>query len=224
MKKSLAQKKYKVIQLDYRYTGETENDDAEYSMYEDLENLINELDLSKVSLVGMSAGGYTALEYAITYPSKVDKIFMISTGVFGVEEDQKKVERMKDFQTALYAGNVDGASKIWTKLWLLGENREEDSLSSESVALFEEITKHSLLKGVNFKMPKFMNPPVNVSLSQIEQEVYHMIGSFDYNDVFNSCEVFKENIKKYQELKVDSAHIIPFDLPELVVEKVKNFI
>ncbi len=65
---------------------------------------------------------------------------------------------------------------------------------------------------------------MNVSLSQIEQEVYHMIGSFDYNDVFNSCEVFKENIKKYQELKVDSAHIIPFDLPELVVEKVKNFI
>jgi len=223
VEESLSQK-YKVIQLDYRYSGETEQDDSEYSLYEDLDCLINELELDKVNLIGLSAGGHTALEYAIKYPSKVDKIFMISAGLFGVDEDLKKVDRMKSFQTALYAGDLEEASRIWTKLWLVGENREEDNLSSEKIALFKEITKHNLLRGINFKMPKFLDPPVNVLLGNIEKEVFHMIGSLDYNDVFNSSEVFRENIKNYQELKVNSAHIIPFDLPELLVERVTNFI
>ncbi|SKC77317.1 alpha/beta hydrolase [Maledivibacter halophilus] len=223
VEESLSQK-YKVIQLDFRYSGETEQDDSEYSLFGDLDCLINELELSKVNLIGLSAGGHTALEYAIKYPSKVDKIFIISTGLFGVDEDQKKVERMKSFQLALYSGDVEEASRIWTKMWLLGENREEDSLSSDKVVLFKEITKHNLLNGVNYKMPKFLEPPVNVSLGELEKEVFHMIGSLDYNDVFNSSEIFRENIKNYQELKVNCAHIIPFDLPELLVERVINFI
>jgi len=223
VEESLSQK-FKVIQLDFRYSGETENDDSEYSLFEDLDGLINELELSHVNLIGLSAGGHTALEYAISYPSKVDKIFMISSGLFGVEEDHRKVERMKSFQSALYSGDVEEAARIWTKLWLCGESREEENLSLDKVLLFKEITKHNLLKGINFKMPKFIEPPVNESLSALEKEVFHLIGSYDYNDVFDSSKIFKENIKNYKELKVNSAHIIPFDLPEVVIESVLNFL
>lgn len=216
--------KYKVIQLDFRYSGKTEQDDSDYRLFEDLDGLINELGLNKVNLIGLSAGGYAALEYAIKYPSKVDKIFLISTGLFGVDEDPQKVERMKSFQSALYSGDVEEASRIWTKMWLVGENREVETLSSDNVALFKEITKDNLLKGINFKMPKFIEPSVNVSLGELEKEVFHMIGSLDYKDVFNSSEIFKENIKNYQELKVNAAHVIPLNLPELLVERVLHFI
>lgn len=215
---------YKVIQLNYRYTGETEGDGSDYSLFEDIDSLIQELELGEVNLVGLSAGGYTALEYAIKYPSKVDKIFMMSSGLFGLEEDPKKVERMKSFQTALYSGDVDQASSIWTKMWLIGEEREEDNLSSDKIELFRDITKYNLLKGFDFKMPVFMDPPVDASLGMLDKEVYHLIGSLDYKDVFNSSEIFREQIKHYQELKVPSAHIIPLELPELVVEKIKSFI
>ncbi len=215
---------YKVIQLDYRYSGETENDDAEYSLFEDINGLVNALELDKVNLVGLSAGGHTALEYAIQYPSKVDKIFLMSTGLFGVEEDPKKVERMNSFQTVLYAGDVDEASRIWAKMWLLGESREEESFSTDTVNLFKEITKYNLMKGINFKMPKLMDPPVNVSLGKLENDVFNMIGALDYSDMFKTSEVFKSNIKNYQEEKVKSAHIMPLEFPELVVEKIISFI
>ncbi len=215
---------YKVIQLNYRYTGETEQDGSDYTLYEDIDCLIQELELGEVNLVGLSAGGYTALEYAIKFPSKADKIFMISAGLFGVKDDPKKVERMKSFQTALYSGDIDEASSIWTKMWLLGEEREEDSLPSGKVELFKDITKHNLMKAFDFKMPTFMNPPVDASLGMLDKEVYHLIGSLDYKDVFNSSEIFKEQIKHYEELKVPSAHIVPLELPELVVEQIKDFI
>lgn len=215
---------YMVIQLDFRYTGETEQDASDYSMYEDLNTLIEALDLETVSLVGLSAGGHTALEYALKYPEKVDKIFLISTGLFGVAEDENKIVRMKDFQTALYSGKVDEAADIWTKMWLLGEQRNHDDLSSDKVDLFRSVTKQSLMSSANFKMPYFLDPPVNVQLDKLESKVYHLIGSLDYDDVSNSSQVFKEKVKDYVEERLASAHIIPFDLPKLLVDRIVDFI
>lgn len=219
----LAQK-YQVIQMDFRYSGETEQDGADYTLYEDMDCLIQALNLDKVNLLGMSAGGHAALEYAIQYPDKVDKIFLISTGLFGVAEDERKVARMQAFQGALYSGNVDEAVDLWTSMWLLGEGRTAEDVAAEHVELFQAITKHNLIQGMQFKMPRMMEPTVNASLGSLDHEVFHLVGSHDYQDVANACEVLRENIMNYQQLTVDAAHIIPLDVPDVVVENVYNFI
>jgi len=215
---------YQVIQFDFRFSGRTEQDDSDYSLYEDLHMLVEEMEFEKVNLVGLSAGGHTALEFAIQYPDKVDKLFLISTGLFGVKEDERKVPRMEKFQNALYSGDVKRASEEWTKMWLIGEDRSFEEISKDKIDLFMSITEHNLIKSVNFKMPKFIDPPVNVQLSKLENEIYHMIGNKDYEDVFESNKVFRENIKNYHEETVEAAHIIPMELPEYLVEKIKKFV
>jgi pimeloyl-ACP methyl ester carboxylesterase len=217
-------KKYKVIQFDFRYTGKTEQDNSDYSMFEDLNYLIDELGLINVNLIGLSAGGHTALEFAIQYPKKVDKLFIISTGLIGVNEDNKKVVRMKEFQSALYSGSIEEAARIWTKTWLIGENRSDKDISSDKYDLFMNITKQNILNGANYKMPNFIDPPINVQLDKLDKEVYHLIGSLDYEDVFNSSKVFYDKINNYKEELVNSAHIIPLELPELLVDKIVEFI
>lgn len=217
-------KRYKVIQLDFRYTGKTEQDDSDYSMFEDLNYLVDELGLKNINLIGLSAGGHTALEYAIQYPEKVDKLFIMSTGLFGVKEDEKKVIRMKDFQSKLYTGNVEEATNIWTKTWLIGENRSKEDVSLDKRKVFESITEHNLRKSANFKMPYFINPPVNEQLDKIDNKVCHLVGSFDYEDVNNSSKVLNDKINAYTEEQVRTAHIIPLELPELLVDKIVEFI
>jgi len=215
---------YQVVQLDFRFSGRTEQDDSDYSLYEDLHMLIEEMEFEKVNLVGLSAGGHTALEYAIQYPDKVDKLFLISTGLFGVKEDKRKVHRMEKFQNALYSGDIKKAAEEWTKMWLIGENRSFENIPKEKIDLFMSITEHNLYKSVNFKMPKFIDPPVNVQLSKLDNEIYHMIGNKDYEDLFESNKVFRDNIKNYHEETVEAAHIIPFELSEYLIEKIKFFI
>lgn len=215
---------YQVIQLDFRFSGQTDQDDSDYRMYEDLYSLVEEMALEKVSLIGLSAGGHTALEFAIQYPHKVDKLFLMSTSLFGVEEDQRKVRRMALFQNALYGGDIKKASEIWTKMWLIGEDRSAKKMPQDKIDLFMAITEQNLMKSANFKMPKFIDPPVNTRLSQLDAEVYHMIGNLDYQDVLESCIVFREQIKNYQEETVESAHIIPLELPELIIERIKFFL
>lgn len=217
-------KKYKVIQLDFRYTGETEQDNSDYSMFEDLNYLVDELGVDNVNLVGMSAGGHTALEYAIQYPEKVDKLFIISTGLFGVKEDENKVVRMKDFQSKLYSGNIEEAASAWTKTWLIGENRNDQDISSDKINSFKEITKYNLLKTANFKMPYFIDPPVNEQLGKIDKDVYHLVGSFDYEDVSNSSKILGNKISNYNEELVNTAHVVSLELPELVTDRIVKFI
>lgn len=216
-------KRYKVVQFDYRYTGKTENDNADYNMAEDLNFLIEELGLEQVSLIGLSAGGHTALEYAIHYPDKVNKLFIISTGLFGVEEDENKVTNMKKFNTQLQSGNVEEAARVWTETWFLGEKKKARDVSLDKSDLFKNITKHNLLRSANFKMPYFINPPVNAQLSKIKQEVYHLVGTYDYQDVYNSSKVLADKINHYTEEQVGSAHIIPLEVPDLLVDRIVGF-
>jgi pimeloyl-ACP methyl ester carboxylesterase len=217
-------KKYKLIQLDFRYTGKTEQDDSDYSMYEDLNFLINELNISDVSLIGLSAGAHTALEYTIQYPAKVQKLFLISAGLFGLEEDINKVKKMNDFQSELFRGNIEEATKIWTKAWLVGEKRSEKDISSYNIELFKKITKESLLKSANFKMPYFINPPVNEFLDKIDKEVYNLVGTYDYEDVFNSAKTLSKKIKNYKEEKIESGHIIALEQANLLIDRIIKFI
>lgn len=215
---------YQVIQVDFRFSGQTECDDSDYRMYEDLYSLVEGMALEKVCLIGLSAGGHTALEFAIQYPHKVDKLFLMSTSLFGVKEDQRKVRKMALFQKALYSGDIKKASQIWTKMWLIGEDRSVKKISQDKIDLFMAITEQNLMKSANFKMPQFIDPPVNTQLLQLDNAVYHMIGKLDYLDVFESSKFFAKHLKNYQEEVVETAHIIPLEVPGYLIEKIRCFI
>ncbi len=72
---------YQVIRVDLRGHGESElgNDEITIELYaKDLANLLNELNVGKVNLIGFSLGGAIALDFAITYPEKVASLVLMS--------------------------------------------------------------------------------------------------------------------------------------------------
>lgn len=73
---------YRVIRVDLRGHGESElgNEEITIDTYtNDLNNLLEELDISEVNLIGFSIGGAVALDFAIKYPQKVDSIVLMSS-------------------------------------------------------------------------------------------------------------------------------------------------
>nr|QNO56355.1 putative aminoacrylate hydrolase RutD [Methanosarcinales archaeon ANME-1 ERB7] len=70
-------KKYKVIAYDHRGHGRSDKPEGDYSIQtlsNDLHTLIKELKLEKVTLVGHSMGGMTALLFTLDHPDKVSKL------------------------------------------------------------------------------------------------------------------------------------------------------
>ena len=75
-------KKYKVIAYDQRGHGKSDKPKADYSietLSNDLYSLIQELNLEKVTLVGHSMGGMTAITFALNHPDKVSKLVLVGT-------------------------------------------------------------------------------------------------------------------------------------------------
>lgn len=73
---------FKVIRFDLRGHGKSQlgNDDITVDLYaDDLKNILDELNVSKVNLVGFSLGGCVALDFAVRYPSQVSSIVLMSS-------------------------------------------------------------------------------------------------------------------------------------------------
>lgn len=72
---------YQVLRVDLRGHGKTElgNEEITLDTYvNDLNNLLDELNISKVNLIGFSLGGAVVLDFAIRYPKKVDSLVLMS--------------------------------------------------------------------------------------------------------------------------------------------------
>ena len=87
--------------MDLRGHGESEtgNDEITIDTYaNDLNNLLDELDMPNVNLIGFSLGGAVALDFAIRYPQKVDSLVLMSS-FHKVDNDLS--DALNQFKTAL---------------------------------------------------------------------------------------------------------------------------
>ncbi len=77
---------FRVIALDNRGIGRSDKPDEEYSialMASDTVGLLKALGIEKAHIAGLSMGGFIAQEIALTWPSMVDKLVLIATGLGG---------------------------------------------------------------------------------------------------------------------------------------------
>ena len=73
---------YQILRVDLRGHGRSERGNEEITIdtfVKDLNNLLEELDISKVNLIGFSLGGAVALEFTNKYPQKVDSLVLMSS-------------------------------------------------------------------------------------------------------------------------------------------------
>lgn len=78
-------KQYKVIAVDTRGQGKSTSDDTKYTydlFADDMNQLLIQLKLDSVNIVGWSDGGNTALIMAMKYPGKVKKVVTMGACVF----------------------------------------------------------------------------------------------------------------------------------------------
>lgn len=92
---------YQVLRIDLRGHGESElgTDEITIDTYvDDLNNLLDELNISNVNLIGFSLGGAVALDFTIKYAQKVDSLVLMSS-FYKVDDNLKNT--LCQFKNAL---------------------------------------------------------------------------------------------------------------------------
>ena len=97
-------KDYQILRVDLRGHGDSKlgNEEITINTYvDDLNNLLEELDIAKVNLIGFSLGGAVALEFSIKYTQKVDSLVLMSS-FFKVDDGLRNT--FNQFKNALGVG------------------------------------------------------------------------------------------------------------------------
>lgn len=88
--------RYKVITYDIRGHGESEGSDRKYSIElfaDDLKALIDNLNIGKPYVCGLSLGGFIAQTYAVKYPEDLRALLLADTGVSSALTLSDRIQR-----------------------------------------------------------------------------------------------------------------------------------
>src|SRR5262245_38410766 len=114
----LLEGKRRVLRYDVRGHGRSQVLDPLPSAIEDLRSLLDELQISRATLVGSSMGSTIAIDFALTYPGRVERLILLSPGVPGIASTAS-FEWMKPILAAMKEQKPEAAAALWWEVPLL---------------------------------------------------------------------------------------------------------
>lgn len=109
---------YRVVRADFRGYGETAAPDGPYDDAEDVVELLDELGVGQVTVVGASFGGRVALEVAARWPERVRAMALLCSALAGHEPSATLRAFAEREEALLDAGDVEGAVELNVDTWV----------------------------------------------------------------------------------------------------------
>jgi 3-oxoadipate enol-lactonase len=102
---------HKVIRYDLRAHGQSDNATAPFSNLDDLRSLLDELNITKATFIGLSAGSTIALDLALQAPQRVERLVLAGPAISGyVPKEQPPFAA--NLIAALQAGDYKKAGEV----------------------------------------------------------------------------------------------------------------
>lgn len=192
---------YQIIRMDLRGHGESYlgNDEVNIDLYvSDLKNLLNDLNLDKVDLIGFSLGGAVALDFSLKYPENVSSLVLMSS--FS-KSDEYLTNIFTQFKDALKNSFEDFYDLILPMVLcpeVIDDNRE----ALDQIREFASKTANTdaYIKAVD----ACMEFDVDDSLSKIEVPTLVMSGKYDEISLLSSQKTIQKKIKNSELIVFDN--------------------
>ena len=118
--------RFRVVRYDARGHGRSSRITGDYCNYRDLHALLTALGIRKTTLVGLSLGGRTAIDFALVHPEMVEALVAVSTGISGWDFTKDTVlgEHQVGLQKAVEAKDLDLCVEWFQRSWTDGPKRK----------------------------------------------------------------------------------------------------
>lgn len=192
---------YQIIRMDLRGHGESYlgNDEVNIDLYvSDLKNLLDDLNLDNVDLIGFSLGGAVALDFSLKYPENVSSLVLMSS--FS-KSDEYLTNIFTQFKDALKNSFEDFYDLILPMVLcpeVIDDNRE----ALDQIREFASKTANTdaYIKAVD----ACMEFDVDDSLSKIEVPTLVMSGKYDEISLLTSQRQLQKKIKNSELIVFDN--------------------
>jgi pimeloyl-ACP methyl ester carboxylesterase len=216
-----------VVAYDRRGFGETTSVDEAFSHVEDLREVLDQLEISKVSLVGSSQGGRIAIDFTLAYPQRVTALVLMAPAVSGAPAPKAFPTdiqaQMEALDKAEDANDLARVNSIEADLWLDGPTSISGRVTNAIRNLFLEMNGNAL------SMPKLTKEIEPISaynrLSDLLLPALVIWGELDFPHVKERCQYLVDNIPGAKGKEISgTAHLLNLEQPEIINGLLKSFL
>jgi pimeloyl-ACP methyl ester carboxylesterase len=221
--------RYRAIRYDMRSAGESDTTPSNepFTHHEDLLHLLEALNIERVSLVGLSNYG-VALDFAIAYPKRVEKLVLVSPGLRGYEfRDPWIGTKFAAMMSALGRQEVGGAVEVFLSMWVDGPYRQPGEVSPAVRERTREMAIRALQMSRLAPNCKGLEPPAASRLREVHVPTLVVLGEKDAPDIHAIGELILKDVVGSRLVKMsDVGHSLVMEKPDefnrIVDEFVRN--
>jgi 2-hydroxy-6-oxonona-2,4-dienedioate hydrolase len=219
---------YQVIRYDMRGYGKSEPVDGEFSHMSDLVSLLDALEIrTPLIMMGCSMGGGLAMDFALTYPSRVKALILVGAGPSGLKLEVETPSKFAEAEKAFEAGDLDLVAEIETQIWFDGRDRTPDQVDQAMRKLLWEMDRIALsneVKQLGKRLPNTQTPAFD-RLASLDMPVLVIVGAHDTPYILAAADYITENIQSARKVIIeDAAHLPNMDHPQEFQGIVKDFL
>ena len=220
-------KQFRVLRYDVRGWGQSASPPGDYYDHEDLEGLLDHLGIETAVLIGCSWGGKIAVDFALHYPTRVQALILVGSGVGGYEftitEEQRKI--FDQVNELLSQGDTEQGASLFARIWADGLSRTPEQVEphfrQQAVQLMVDLFNTPKAAGTQ----KECAPPGKERLHEIDVPTLVIIGEHDTDDVKNIADLLATQIPGAKRVDMaNTAHLPNMEHAALFDEVVFDFL
>jgi pimeloyl-ACP methyl ester carboxylesterase len=208
--------RYRVIRYDMRGFGVTAvTESAQYSHHQDLRGLLDSLAIERVSLLGCSMGGATAIDFALAFPERTRALVLVGPAVGGFEPEVDPPEELDELVAADEAQDFGRMSELEVEIWVDGPHRGPDAVDRGVRDLVREMNLIALqneASGLGEERP--LEPPAVDRLGEIRVPTLVVVGDLDRPEIVASADLLEERLPDARKVVMPgTAHLPSMERP-----------
>jgi 3-oxoadipate enol-lactonase len=217
---------FTVIRYDARNHGSSSTAQGPYSHFEDLRDLMQGMSIDHGSLVGLSLGARTAIDFGLAYPEMVDSLVLGSPGISGmVFSDPVVLDYLQKMIAAITAGDLAGCVEWFLRSWVDGPNRKPDQVDPA----VREHCREMAASTIAAHAAGAAIPPTEVGaigrVGELRTRTLVMVGEADSSDIHRTARRLADQVPGAERFAVPGAgHCFNLEQPEIVTPIVFRFL
>jgi 2-succinyl-6-hydroxy-2,4-cyclohexadiene-1-carboxylate synthase len=209
-----------LIAYDQRGFGQsTSETGAPYSHTDDLLALLDTLEVPRAHLCGMSLGGATALNFALSHPGRVGRLVLVSPLMAGWSWSSEWIERWKEIGRAARSGDMNAARELWWRHPLFDSTRACPA-ASELRASIESFHGRQWVQ--DDQRPEL--PDID-RLAGLAVPTLLLTGARDTEDFRLIGDVIEAAVPDVTRIDhTDAGHMLNLELPDTIAREIARFL
>jgi 3-oxoadipate enol-lactonase len=216
---------YRVVRYDARGHGRSSTPTGDFAHHEDLYALLAALDIFHATLVGLSLGGRTSIDFALAHPSLIDGLVLAAPGMSGMEFTDPFIRAEGDkAMAAVQAGDLPGFIEAFLRQWVDGPRRSPSDVDPDVRAFCQAMATQTAQAHLGAQ-GQWLELGAAKRLGELRGPLLALVGDHDSVDIERIVDALVGTVPGARRVVIPGAgHMLNLEQPEAFNRELLGFL